>query len=65
MFTLPLWPSNHFTQALQGGEIHDIREDSRFVTCPDLNSYAASQKLARELLEAGAPDTIYPILRHK
>ncbi|MFZ0333280.1 MAG: RES family NAD+ phosphorylase [Candidatus Acidiferrales bacterium] len=47
------------------GEFHDIREDGRFKNCLDRDSYAASQKLARELLDAGAAGIIYPSVRHK
>jgi RES domain len=47
------------------GEFHDIREDPRFVKCLDPNSYAASQQLVRELLEAGAAGIVYPSVRHK
>lgn len=45
-------------------EFHDIRGDSRFVECLDTNSYAASQKLARELLDSGSAGVVYPSVRH-
>jgi hypothetical protein len=47
------------------GEFHDIRGDHRFKNCLAANSYAASQELARELLDAGAAGIIYPSVRHK
>jgi hypothetical protein len=46
------------------GEFHDIRGDSCFAECLDSNSYAASQKLARELLGAGSAGIVYPSVRH-
>ena len=46
------------------GEFHDIRADSRFAEGLDPNSYAASQKLARELLNAGSAGIVYPSVRH-
>jgi RES domain len=46
------------------GEFHDIRSDSRFAECLDPNSYTASQKLARELLEMGSAGIMYPSVRH-
>jgi hypothetical protein len=47
------------------GEFHNICQDSRFVKCLDPNSYAASQELARELLEAGSAGIVYPSVRHQ
>ena len=47
------------------GEFHDIREDRRFTNCLSPDSYAPSQKLARELLETGAAGIVYPSVRHK
>jgi hypothetical protein len=47
------------------GEFHDIREDRRFKNCLDPDSYAASQELASELLDAGAAGIVYPSVRHK
>ena len=47
------------------GEFHDIREDRRFTNCLSPDSYAPSQKLARELLETGAAGIVYPRVRHK
>jgi hypothetical protein len=47
------------------GKFHDIRDDRAFVNCLDLGSYAASQQLARELLEAGSGGVVYPSVRHK
>jgi hypothetical protein len=47
------------------GEFHDIRADSRFAKCLDSNSYAASQKLAREHLENGSAGIVYPSVRQR
>jgi hypothetical protein len=47
------------------GKFHDIREDRTFVSSLDPGSYAASQRLARELLEAGSGGVVYPSVRHK
>lgn len=47
------------------GKFHDIREDRAFENCLDPGSYAASQQLARELLEAGSGGGVYPSVRHK
>ncbi len=46
------------------GEFHDIRGDSRFANCLNPNSYAASQKLAGELLDKGSTGIAYPSVRH-
>ena len=46
------------------GEFHDIRIDPRFAKCLDSNSYTASKKLARELLDMGSAGVIYPSVRH-
>jgi hypothetical protein len=46
------------------GEFHDIRKDSRFRRCLDPASHAASQRLARELLDGGSAGIIYPSVRH-
>jgi hypothetical protein len=46
------------------GEFHDIREDFGFVRCLDPTSYAASQKLAEELLDMGSAGVVYPSVRH-
>ena len=45
------------------GEFHDIREGFGFAKCLDPNSYAASQKLARELLDEGSAGVVYPSVR--
>ncbi len=45
------------------GEFHDIRGDSRFGECLDPDSYTASQKLARELLDKGSAGIVYPSVR--
>jgi RES domain len=47
------------------GEFHDIRDDARFTDCLDKNSYKASQRLARELLDGGSAGVAYPSVRHK
>jgi hypothetical protein len=47
------------------GKFHDIRDDRAFVDCLDPGSYTASQRLARELLEAGSGGVVYPSVRHK
>lgn len=46
------------------GEFHDICNDPRFAKCLDPNSYAASQKLAGELLDKGSAGVVYPSVRH-
>ena len=46
------------------GEFHDIREDFSFAKCLNPTSYAASQKLAEELLDKGSAGIIYPSVRH-
>jgi RES domain-containing protein len=47
------------------GEFHDLREDRRFKDCLDPESYATSQKLAHELLDAGSAGVVYPSVRHR
>jgi RES domain-containing protein len=47
------------------GKFHGIRDDHAFENCLDPSSYGASQKLARELLEAGSAGVVYPSVRHK
>lgn len=47
------------------GEFHDLREGARFNDCLAPNSYKASQRLARDLLEAGSAGIVYPSVRHK
>jgi hypothetical protein len=44
-------------------EFHDIRKDRRFRSALAPDSYVASQKLAEELLEAGALGIVYPSVR--
>jgi hypothetical protein len=46
------------------GEFHDIRGDPRFAECLVPSSYAASQKLARELVDKGSAGIVYPSARH-
>jgi RES domain-containing protein len=47
------------------GEFHDIRGDPHFAKCLAPNSYTASQKLARILLDTGSAGVVYPSVRHK
>ena len=47
------------------GAFHDLRNDARFRTCLDANSYRASQHLAGELLAGGSAGVVYPSVRHK
>jgi RES domain-containing protein len=47
------------------GAFHDIRNDAHFKNCLDANSYGASQRLARELLEGGSAGVVYPSVRHR
>jgi RES domain len=46
------------------GEFHDIRGDSGFGKCLNPDSYAASQRLAAELLDSGSAGIVYPSVRH-
>ena len=46
-------------------EFHDIRKSSEHATCLDPESYAASQQLARDLLNRGSAGVIYPSVRHR
>ena len=46
------------------GEFHDIRGDPRFAKCLAPNSYAASQKLAQELLKKESAGVVFPSVRH-
>ena len=45
-------------------ELHDIRKQRRFQNCLNPDSYAASQKLGRELMQAGSAGIVYPSVRH-
>jgi hypothetical protein len=47
------------------GEFHDLRGDARFKKCLDPNSYRASQRLGRQLLDAGSAGIVYPSVRHE
>lgn len=47
------------------GEFHDIRNDARFRDCLSPDSYKASQRLGRQLLEDGSAGVVYPSVRHK
>lgn len=44
-------------------EFHDTRGDRRFTDCLDPNSYASSQRLAKELLSSGSAGIIYRSVR--
>lgn len=45
------------------GEFHDLRGEPRFPKCLDPASYAASQKLAADLLARGATGVVFPSVR--
>jgi RES domain-containing protein len=45
------------------GDFHDIRDDPRFGSCLDPNSYAVSQELSRDLLAQGSAGIVYPSVR--
>src|ERR1700733_9028955 len=47
------------------GEFHDIRNDARFRECLSPDSYKASQRLGRELLEDGSAGGVFPSVRAK
>jgi hypothetical protein len=47
------------------GEFYDIRDDTRFTACWEGDTYAASQRLAEDLLERGAAGIVYPSARDK
>lgn len=44
-------------------DFHDIRNDARYARCLDPNNYAASQRLAKELLAAGSSGIVSPSVR--
>jgi hypothetical protein len=46
------------------GEFHDIRRDARFAKYLNPNSYAASQRMAQELLDKRSAGIVYPSVRH-
>lgn len=46
-------------------EFHDIRGDARYSACLNPNSYKASQRLGRELLESGSAGIVYPSVRRR
>ncbi|MGH9468867.1 MAG: RES family NAD+ phosphorylase [Terriglobia bacterium] len=46
-------------------DFHDIRRDARYAECLDPASYAASQKLGRQLLAAGSAGIVYPSVRRR
>ena len=46
-------------------EFHDLRGAKRYAACLDPDSYAASQKLAGELLERGSAGVVYPSVRRR
>lgn len=45
------------------GEFHDIRGEQDYIDCVDPLSYDSSQRLARELLDAGSGGIVYPSAR--
>jgi hypothetical protein len=45
------------------GEFHDLRDAPGFADCLDPDSYAQSQALAEQLLDAGSPGIVYPSVR--
>lgn len=46
------------------GQFHDLRNDARFKKCLDPDDYRASQRLGRQLLDAGSAGLVYPSVRH-
>jgi hypothetical protein len=50
-------------QADFAGEFHDLRAGRGFAECLSPASYVASQRLAAQLLEAGALGVVYPSVR--
>jgi RES domain len=44
-------------------EFHDLRNAKRYADCLSPTSYAASQKLAAQLLEQGSAGIVYPCVR--
>jgi hypothetical protein len=46
-------------------ELYDIRNDTRFKSSLNPDSYRASQRLAEDLLDRGAAGVIYPSVRHR
>jgi RES domain-containing protein len=47
------------------GDFHDIRSDPRFRDCLSADTYKASQRLGKQLLENGSAGVVYPSVRHK
>ena len=47
------------------GLFHDLRDDVRFQKCLDPNDYHSSQRLGRQLLDAGSSGMVYPSVRHQ
>ncbi|MBC5828050.1 MAG: RES family NAD+ phosphorylase [Candidatus Eremiobacteraeota bacterium] len=45
------------------GEYHDLRDDPKFATCLDPQSYVASQTLAARLLQVQSVGIVYPSVR--
>ncbi|HTM03690.1 MAG TPA: RES family NAD+ phosphorylase [Vicinamibacterales bacterium] len=45
------------------GTLHDLRRATAFKACLDPGSYTQSQRLAEQLLEAGALGVVYPSVR--
>lgn len=44
---------------------HDLRDDPAFADCLSPSSYAASQKLAQQLLDEGSLGVVYPSVRRE
>lgn len=67
---LPAWPYAE-TRAYRDyladfrAEFHDLRNDPRFRSCLNPNSYNDSQHLARDLLNHGSAGIIYPSVRDR
>jgi len=45
-------------------DFHDLRGDASYADCLDPNTYANSQRLAKELLAAASAGVLYPSVRH-
>ncbi|HZQ23970.1 MAG TPA: RES family NAD+ phosphorylase [Terriglobales bacterium] len=46
-------------------QFHDLRGTRKYAACLDPDSYVASQRLARELLNLGSAGVVYPSVRHR
>jgi len=47
------------------GDFHDLRHDPRFRKCLDPDDYRPSQRLGRQLLDAGSAGVVYLSVRHE